>query len=70
MTDPVICLCESCATQGPLYLLRITSEMVAAVCVTCLRHPNVERITAAQAAERRMEQSEFRARRRRAESAA
>ena len=70
MTDPVFCVCDSCATRASLYLFRISGVMVAAVCISCLRNPNVERITAAQAAERRLEHSQFRARRRRSEAVA
>jgi hypothetical protein len=67
MTDPVICVCESCGDRGSLYLYRISGVMVAAVCTMCLRRPNVERITASQVSERRLEHSQFRARRRRSE---
>ena len=60
MTDPITCICESCGMPKPLYLLRLETGIVAALCLPCHRAPDVKRITEAQEAERKLEHSGFR----------
>jgi hypothetical protein len=68
MTTPITCICESCSTQAPLYLLRLETGIVAALCLPCHRNPDVKRITEAQEAERKLEHSGFRKQRRKKEA--
>ena len=68
MTSPITCICESCSTHAPLYLLRLPTGIVAALCLPCHRAPDVKRITEAQEEERKLEHSGFRKQRRKKEA--